>query len=699
MSGTPRQTTNTQILDIRTNITSLLSSFSDNKDFINLLLNAYNVNSGTDFEMTTKKIIQFKIPYVVAPNFQEYIFWMRELSTQFVRKALYVKYRDTLYTIRVIANVLNDIVKKSADDITYTNIKGITIDITEPTDKSSWVQLKINLNLDVNGNDVAMYNANNVVSNKINIYYQINAQNILHIRDNDPSIVEITSFEKNSNYQFNTSQSASKEDIVKNYCQFLLSFSKLNLKRQLYTFYYLIEVLFECFRYYDHTETFIARSSQVPTCDYFDFSKLNHYAAKLLNIEEILNTNITIASQDNSYGNTLKGKVIATCPVKFEFPDTSNITSMNGQVINKKYHSKRISARDYEKYLIEVSSTTFPFERHEIKEINYLTATSNIMTDLSIKAQTSTCSGIDSNSTYKLMNITTNQELDVKILNKTADNLKEDLYNVGSKLNILNQNIQDSKDKINSQVKTYDAQNSILKALDTRQYIYYVIYAIISVLIIILLLIDTQQSIKLYASLVFGLALLAINIVNYYYKYDYIEPFAISATQRSNAPNCNNVDTEPEKFTLVNYHNEIISALLIALCTKIKIYVTKLDSIDVYLKLSGSLKNEQRTFEDHASKFKMKEEINSKSIDIMKHQMIEKTGYMNLLSISVFVIVIIYTLYVINPEYLQVYLIVGLILLLINMAIYYIIILHPVRTRARNKYWLKPSQSVLLSSN
>jgi hypothetical protein len=212
-------------------------------------------------------------------------------------------------------------------------------------------------------------------------------------------------------------------------------------------------------------------------------------------------------------------------------------------------------------------------------------------------------------------------------------------------------------------------------------------------------LIDTQQSIKLYASLVFALALLAINIVNYYYKYDYIEPFAISATQRTNAPNCNNVDTEPEKFTLVNYHNEIISALLIALCAKIKIYVTKLDSIDVYLKLSGSLKNEQRTFEDHASKFKMKEEINSKSIDIMKHQMIEKTGYMNLLSISVFVIVIIYTLYVINPEYLQVYLIVGLILLLINMAIYYIIILHPVRTRARNKYWLKPSQSVLLSSN
>jgi hypothetical protein len=535
-----------------------------------------------------------------------------------------------------------------------------------------------------------------VVSNKIYISYKI-TDGILTIKDNDPSIVVITPFEKTSNYQFNTNQSASTDDIIKNYCQFMLSFSKLNLKRQLYTFYYLIEVLFECFRYYDHTETFIARSSQVPTCDYFDFSKLNHYATKLLNIEEILNTNITIASQDNSYGHTLKGKVIATCPVKFEFPDTSNIYIMNGQVINKKYHTNKIVARDYEKYLIEVSSTTFPFERHDIQQINYVSATSNIVTDLSIKAKISTPSCSD--TSYKIMNVVQNQELDVKILNKTADNLKEDLYNVGSKLNILNQNIEDSKDKINSQVKTYDAQNSILKALDTRQYVYYVIYAIISVLIIILLLIDTQQSIKLYASLVFALALLAINIVNYYYKYDYIEPFAISATQRSNAPNCANVDTESEKFTLVNYHNEIISALLIALCTKIKIYVTKLDSIDVYLKLSGSLKNEQRTFEDHASKFKMKEEINSKSIDIMKHQMIEKTGYMNLLSISVFVIVIIYTLYVINPEYLQVYLIVGLILLLINMAIYYIIILHPVRTRARNKYWFKPSQSVLLSSN
>jgi hypothetical protein len=692
MSRTPRQTTNTQILDIRTNITSLLSSFSDNKDFINLLLNAYNVNSGTDFEMTTKKIIQFKIPYVVAPNFQEYIFWMRELSTQFVRKALYSKYKETLYTIRVIVNVLNDIVKKSDDDIRYTNIKGITIEGNEPepTDKSGWIQLKINFNV----ND-----ANDVVSNKIDIYYQINANNQLTIYDSDSSIVKITPYEKNSNYQFNTSQSASKEDIVKNYCKFLLSFSKLNLKRQLYTFYYLIEVLFECFRYYDHTELFIARSSKVPTCDYFDFNKLNNYAVKLLDTEELLNTNITIASQDNSYGHILKGKVIATCPVKFEFPDTSNITLMNGQDINKKYHSNTILSKDYEKYLIEASSTTFPIERYEIKEINYLNSTSNYMTNLSIKAQKSSCLGIDSNNTYKTMNVEINQELDIKILNKTADNLKEDLYNVGSKLNILNQDIQVSKDKINSQVKTYDAQNSILKALDTRQYVYYVIYAIISVLIIMLIMIDTQQSIKLYASLVFALALLAINIVNYYYKYDYIEPFAISDIQRNNAPNCNNVDTEPEKFTLVNYHNEIISELLIALCTKIKIYVAKLDSIDVYLKLSGSLKNEQITFEDHASKYKMKKDINSKSIDIMKHQMIEKTGYMNLLSISVFVIVIIYTLYVINPEYIQVYLIIGLILLLINMTIYYIIILHPVRTRARNKYWLKPPQSVLLNSN
>lgn len=693
MSGTPPQTTNTQIPEIKNNLTSLLSLFSDNKDFINLLLNSHNVNSGTDFEMTTKKIIQFKIPYVVAPNFQEYIFWMRELSTQFVRKALYAKYKDILYTIRIIANVLNDIVKKNPDAINYTNIKSITTTNTDDS-TSVWVQLNINYN----AQGEAIYDIDSspdIVSNKIHIKYK-NVDGGITIFNS--SIIQFT-FEKNSNYQFNTSQSASKDDIVKNYCKFLLSFSSLNLKRQLYTFYHLIEVLFECFRYYDHTETVICRLTNSPTCGYFDLAQSKHYAAKLLNIEEILNENIMITSQDNSYGHILKGKVIQICPVKFEFPDTTNITSMNGQVINKKYHSNRILERDYEKYLIEASSTTFPIERYEIKEINYLTNTSNIMTNLSFKAQTSSCSGIDSNSTYKTMNVAMNQELDIKILNKTADNLKEDLYNVGSKLNILNQDIQVSKDKINSQVKTYDAQNSILKALDTRQYVYYVIYAIISVLIIMLIMIDTQQSIKLYASLVFALALLAINIVNYYYKYDYIEPFAISATQRSNAPNCSNVDTVPEKFTLVNYHNEIISALLIALCTKIKIYVTKLDSIDVYLKLSGSLKNEQRTFEDHASKYKMKQDINSKSIDIMKHQMIEKTGYMNLLSISVFVIVIIYTLYVIKPEYFQVYLIVGLILLLINMAIYYIIILHPVRTRARNKYWLKPSQSVLLNSN
>ena len=41
-------------------------------------------------------------------------------------------------------------------------------------------------------------------------------------------------------------------------------------------------------------------------------------------------------------------------------------------------------------------------------------------------------------------------------------------------------------------------------------------------------------------------------------------------------------------------------------------------ALAVYAKLSASLTNEQKNFEEHASKFKQKEDVNKKSIDVMK---------------------------------------------------------------------------------
>jgi hypothetical protein len=79
----------------------------------------------------------------------------------------------------------------------------------------------------------------------------------------------------------------------------------------------------------------------------------------------------------------------------------------------------------------------------------------------------------------------------------------------------------------------------------------------------------------------------------------------------------------------------------------------------------------------------------------MKHEMINKNAYLNMITITSFVIVFVYVMFMLDPTYVNVYFVIGVILILINLAVYYILILHPVRTKSRNKYWYKPSKNTM----
>jgi hypothetical protein len=197
-----------------------------------------------------------------------------------------------------------------------------------------------------------------------------------------------------------------------------------------------------------------------------------------------------------------------------------------------------------------------------------------------------------------------------------------------------------------------------------------------------------------------------MNLVNYFLKYDYIEQFSNNIFETFNVEEppipdtiaCNESGISiQDKIQKIHDHSRIFLKEIKSIFETL-ISILKQNTNDQLLKkLTSSLDNEKRTYDEYANIYSSKQDINKKTIDIMKHEMVAKSGYINLLTISFFVIALVVILYIVQPYYLNIYLLIGFILLVINIAIYYIVVLHPVRTRAKNKYWVKPSNQTITS--
>jgi hypothetical protein len=371
----------------------------------------------------------------------------------------------------------------------------------------------------------------------------------------------------------------------------------------------------------------------------------------------------------------------SVCPVEFTL-SSSNI------------YMKNLPDDFEEHYAIRVDS-----DKYDITRITEQGVTVKYLNKVEIKATNTTSSPGAVCDTYPTLNINLNDKKTIYFEKKSVDELRNEYNDIGDKLDNINENIGKAKDKINSQVKQYDAQSSILKALDTREYVYYAIFGVVGVVLLILLLIDTQQSTKTYASLTILIVLLAMNIINYYLKYDYIEHFEVAAAPASDSiQSCNDIQDGwqlSQKVNIMNPHIQQYTNRMIKVLEKLKALLSSLNTEDFLSKIATSLKNEKRTYEEHSKVYKQRTEINKKSIDVMKHEMINKNAYINMITITSFVIVFVYVMFMLDPSYVNVYLIIGTILILINLAVYYILILHPVRTKSRNKYWYKPSKNTM----
>jgi hypothetical protein len=679
---------------IKTHMNNIYTNyFYDNREVVRYLKNIDNSNNLNWFDTMILKIFKFKVPEQVLGNDHFYTF-INNANGEIKSTGRYESYRKIIRVLSTVIAVLYDIVMEG-DKTRYKTITSLTFTSSE--------LLPSNTDINCTGQ-----NTKSKTSEYNSINYCLKSDGALYIRYvTDPSDFAAFTAPIDKNTLVYNPTSELEADIGKNYIFFMLNFADNNLEKQIAAFYYYMQIVNDCFKFYANLERMVisypaGANSTIPdderranVCTNI-FSRITpstavyKYESNLISldgeIENFINENTKVSLSDTS-------KCTNVCPLEFTL-SSSNI------------YMKDLPDDFIENYAVRVDT-----DKYDIKEITESVNEPRYLNKVKIKATGNTEPNADKSGCidFPLLNIDMNAQKTIYFDKKSVDELRNEYNDIGDKLDNINENIEKAKDKINSQVKQYDAQSSILKALDTREYVYYAIFGVVGVVLLILLLIDTQQSTKTYASLTILIVLLAMNIINYYLKYDYIEHFDVGVasdgavasgayTPPVAITDCSNIQDGwqlSQKVNIMNPHIQQYTNRMITVLVKLKALLSSLNTEDFLSKIATSLKNEKRTYEEHSKVYKQRTEINKKSIDVMKHEMINKNAYINMITITSFVIVFVYVMFMLDPSYVNVYLVIGTILILINLAVYYILILHPVRTKSRNKYWYTPSKNTM----
>ena len=160
---------------------------------------------------------------------------------------------------------------------------------------------------------------------------------------------------------------------------------------------------------------------------------------------------------------------------------------------------------------------------------------------------------------------------------------------------------------------------------------------------------------------------------------------------------CENLGSDSNKQTFAENQITIFIEYLKEIFVSYHIYLTTLDSTDLFRRISGSMRGEHKTFKEHREIYKYKNMINDKTIDIMKHEMIVKTAIVTMITLMFLIITAVYLAFTYKPEFIKAYLIIAGIFGILNIYIFIKAIIQPTRTKARNNYWYKIADSIAMS--
>lgn len=636
----------------RKQVTSLFtryySSFvTDNRDVLYFLndLNKENESTETNtFDEFTKYILSMDYNQEDDPSIE------------------IEQYSKMLLSISETASVLYDIIYDTNNFAeVYKMIKHVELSNTTPQTSSTTLKILPNNETsyhivnhpDGNGNILKIYNAN---------FTQLDFQKIYE-------------------HVYNNAVEINDEVILKNYIHFLLSFKEYNLKIQVYAIHYLLITVQKCKEYFIERKNLIENTDEETTCQIY------------LKIIDILNSFIAIKSHSDSLlKNSGSGSSIDVicenlCPIRFDVSDTSDINIDKNTFLHSEYNVY------IENKMYEISSADYEIneENRQFKKVKSIT----------LKASSDSAKNCPVNLQKNKLTINLKQEIEIEMKHKNMIDLKSEFVILGNELKGMNLSIEQSKKKINKLVKSNATQKGIISSIDFRMKTYYVIIAIIILAYLYLILMNSSRELKLNVGSIAILLAVIMNIANYIYNFDYIESFENGTEDQDESGSiisriCNltfSKDTY-KKDDFMRISDIIYLNTMYDVVTTFSLYLSSIDTNEFYRDMTGSLLNEKKSFQEYDAVYKYKLDDGKKSIDIMRHEMIDKTGFINFISASLFMVSGMYLLYtyVDNNKHLGYYLAIVTVLIIFNLYIFYYTILHPVQTRAKNKYWYTPSE-------
>jgi hypothetical protein len=643
--------------------------FFDNREIL-AHLNDIKQPGGNIYDATTKKILCLEIN-----KNGEQLFRKNNTNTE-----LAIKYNTIMSSIYAVIQVLVNIIRTSTNynDI-YQNIQKVKLINTPASADVSGILKSIDPNL--------------------NTKYLIET-NTLYIYD--PSI-QMLEFDKiGYKYKEHLHDGITDNEAISNHIFFMLSLNEYSLKSQVFAYYYYIIILKLFALFYYNSEYLIDSGTNDEICEYFN----NEAISIFMDLKNTADAMIS-SSGNNSVLKEYNAQCTGLCPVSFDIIYSENdkndiiFVSKEGSMSDEYVVIVEQQITNEETKITQTVSQTY-----EIMNATYVNTTGDINymkvpVSIILKAYATNARGCGIEGAYPSIHIEQNETKLIKIRPKTVSDIRRDYILNGKELGLLNSNIIKSKDKINRMVKNYDKQYSINKNINTRLNIYNWVFIILSVILVTLWISNFSSSIKLTTVYAVFAVMLIILVINYYLNYDYIEHFnSPSQVSTVNAVECSQLTSTSPIVNRINFIQNNMTPFIetaLQLVVVYHLYLSSLDSLDLFKKMSGAMKTEMRTFKDHEKYYKYKEKMDVKTIDILKHDMIANTGYINMMTFMFLIITIFFICYFYQPEYVKSYVVITLVLVGINLSIYYLVVLQPVRTRARNKYWSKPNQSILVN--
>lgn len=460
--------------------------------------------------------------------------------------------------------------------------------------------------------------------------------------------------------------------IIEKYITFLMCFNKYNSKLQIFAFYYFMILLDEYRKFRYESEKMYHIGSDGGSCDFFV-----NFAAKLMQLNETFkNTIIQSGNIASNVNVAFTVKCIDLCPIVFDMQDNEMIIDMYSQLNDN--------------YVIIINGTTY-----DILTASYIenqNKTGKRVQTITVKATSPQSKSCNISTPMSTLDIPVNRLISVMIREKNVLDLRKEYISTGQELREMNISIDKSKNKINSLSSTSKKQQERIDSINVRMYIYIAIIAIIMILYIVGSVAENGKMFRLNIGMMSFLVLAIMNTFNYVIPSSSIETF-INSPDTKDCSQLGNGSAVSERVKFIQDNIGILTTYTLDILLSYHLQLSTLDSEDLFKSISNSMQSEKSTYDQHRNVYDTRVKMNKASIDLQRHDLNEKSQFVYFMSLAFLVISMIYLLYAYDDKYVVFYIIAVSILLFIVLYQYYYAILHPVRSRSRNKYWRKPQYS------